>query len=412
LTTSSLFHKSELPGGLRVVTERVPGVRSVALGIWVTVGSRHETEETSGISHFIEHMAFKGTQTRSALDIARTIEQGGGYVNAFTGKELTCFFVHVLDEQLPTAVDILSDILANSVFEPEAMGREKQVILDEIRDMEDSPDEVIHELFAQAVFEPHSLARSILGPPANITRFTREDLLRFIQTHYSPDRVLVAAAGRVDHRTLTRLIREKLRLPAGEPSSDGGTPAPMVAKKKSQQRAIQQAHVCVGGRGFRYRDKRRYTLSVLNTVLGGGMSSRLFQNIREKYGIAYSIYSFADLLSDTGLIGIYFATDASRVEKALELVAKEIRALKEDALKSTELHGIKTQLKGNIMLGLEQVANRMNRVARAEIYLEKYADIAELSRKIDAVTARQIRDLTNELFREENLTTVILEPNQ
>ncbi|MFH1011004.1 MAG: pitrilysin family protein, partial [bacterium] len=336
---------------------------------------------------------------------------GGGYVNAFTGKELTCFYVHVLDEQLPTAVDILSDILANSLFDSAAMDREKQVILDEIRDVQDSPDELSHELFIQAVFEPHSLARPILGLPENILRFTREHLLDFIQTHYSPPRVLVAAAGQVDHRTLTRLIREKLTLPPGESCSDGGTPAPMVVKKRLQQRAIQQAHVCVGGRALPYRDKRRYPLSVLNTALGGGMSSRLFQNIREKHGIAYSIYSFADLLSDTGLIGVYYATDASRVDKALELVMNEFRALKEKPLTPVELQGIKTQLKGNIMLALEQVPNRMNRVAKTEIYLGDYVDIAEISRQIDAVTSRQVRDLTHELFDEENLTTMILEPN-
>jgi len=396
---------------VRIVTERMPWVRSVALGVWVTVGSRHETQETSGISHFIEHMAFKGTRNHTALDIARTIEQGGGYVNAFTGKELTCFYVHVLDEQLPTAVEILSDIMANSLFEPEAMGREKRVILDEIRDIEDSPDELIHELFTQAVFEPHSLARPILGSPENIMKFSRDDLLRFIGTHYSPDRVLVAAAGRVDHRGLTRLIREKLRFPAGAPFSNGGTPTPAVPRRISQERAIQQTHVCIGGLGLRFRDKRRYALSVLNTVLGGGMSSRLFQNIREKHGIAYSIYSFADLLSDTGIVGVYFATDAARVEQALELVTKELHSLREIPMKTTELHGIKTQLKGNIMLGLEQVSNRMNRVAKTEIHLGEFVDLAEISRQIDAVTSRQVRNLTNELFDEKKFITMILEPN-
>jgi predicted Zn-dependent peptidase len=291
------------------------------------------------------------------------------------------------------------------------MEKEKRVILDEIRDVEDSPDELAHELFTKAVFEPHSLARPILGSPENVMRFSRDDLLRFIGTHYSPNRVLVAAAGRVDHRELTRLAKEKLRFPAGAPFSNGGVPTPAASRRLSQKRHIQQAHVCIGGLGMRFRDKRRYALSVLSTVLGGGMSSRLFQNIREKYGIAYSIYSFADMLSDTGVVGIYFATDAGRVEQALELVAKELCALRDFPLKAEELHGIKTQLKGNIMLGLEQVPNRMNRLAKTEIYLGEFIDLADICRQVDAVTSRQVRNLTNELFDEKNLITLILEPN-
>lgn len=410
MTNTSLYHKTELPGGLRIVSEQMPSVRSVALGIWVTVGSRHETETTSGISHFIEHMAFKGTQNRSALDIARAIEQGGGYVNAFTGKELTCFFVHVLDEQLPTAIEILSDILANSLFAPEEIEKEKQVILDEIRDLEDSPDELTHERFARALFAPHSLSRPILGSPQNVSSFTRDDLIQFIGSHYVPNRVVVAAAGNVDHNRLIELVEAKLKLPKGVPEPDGVVPSAVASKIAREQRAIQQAHVCLGGRGLKYRDDRRYALSVLVTALGGGMSSRLFQNIREKHGMTYAIYAFADMLSDTGVLGVYLATDASRVDKAIELVHKELYDLRQTSLLSDDLKGVKTQLKGNIMLGLEQVSNRMNRVAKMEIYLGKPVDLAEISQRIDAVTERQVKDLADELFNEEKLITIILEP--
>ncbi len=388
----------------------MPGVRSVALGIWVTVGSRHETEATSGISHFIEHMAFKGTKNRSALDIARAIEQGGGYVNAFTGKELTCFFVHVLDEQLPTAIEILSDILANSLYAAEEIEKEKQVILDEIRDLEDSPDELTHERFARALFASHSLSRPILGSPQNVSSFTREDLLQFIGSHYVPNRIVVAAAGSVDHDRLIELVEAKLQLPKGMPEPDGVIPSAAASKQIREQRAIQQAHVCLGGRGLKYRDDRRYVLSVLVTALGGGMSSRLFQNIREKHGMAYAIYSFADMLSDTGVLGVYLATDASRVDKAIELVHKELRDLRNVPLLQDDLKGVKTQLKGNIMLGLEQVSSRMNRVAKMEIYLGKPVGLAEISRRIDAVTESQVQDLADELFNEEKLITIILEP--
>lgn len=382
----------------------------MALGIWVTVGSRHEAEETSGISHFIEHMAFKGTRNRSAFDIARTIEQGGGYVNAFTGKELTCFYVHVLDEQLPMAMDILADILANSLFEPAQMDKEKQVILDEIRDLEDSPDELTHELFTRALFQPHSLARPILGSPENVLRFTRDDLLQFIRAHYAPDRVLVAAAGRVNHQGLVRLVQDKLQLQSEGSRPDGNVPPPLEPGEIREQRAIQQAHVCVGGRGLRYSDERRYVIFVLNTVLGGGMSSRLFQNVREKHGIAYAIYSFADLLSDTGVAGVYFATDGSRVDKAFELVMAELRTLRELPVGADDLQGVKTQVKGNTMLALESVATRMNRLAKMELYLGRFVDLEETGRCIDAVTGRQVQDLADELFSEDNLVTMILEP--
>ncbi len=388
----------------------MPGVRSVALGIWVTVGSRHEAEDTSGISHFIEHMAFKGTRNRSALDIARAIEQGGGYVNAFTGKELTCFYVHVLDEQLPMAMDILADILANSLFEPAQMDREKQVILDEIRDLEDSPDELSHELFTRALFKPHSLARPILGSPENVLRFTRDDLVQFIRAHYAPDRVLVAAAGRVNHRELVRLVQDKLQLQSEGSRPDGNVPPPLEPGEIREQRAIQQAHVCVGGRGLRYSDERRYVIFVLNTALGGGMSSRLFQNVREKHGIAYAIYSFADLLSDTGVAGVYYATDGSRVDKAFELVMAELRALRESPIAADDLQGVKTQVKGNTMLALESVATRMNRLAKMELHLGRFVDLEETGRCIDAVTGRQVQDLADELFSEDNLITMILEP--
>lgn len=412
MTSSSLYQKTELPNGLRVISELMPGVRSVALGVWVTVGSRHETEETNGISHFIEHMAFKGTRNRSALDIARAIEQGGGYVNAFTGKELTCFYVHVLDEQLPMAVDILSDILVNSLFDPAEMEKEKRVILDEIRDVEDTPDELTHERFHRALFDPHALGRPILGSPQNVLGFTRDDLLHFINRHYVPGRILFAAAGHVDHSELTELVREKMQLSSGNSQPDNCTEPPALTPRKiREQRAIQQAHVCLGGRGLKYRDERRFVLSVLSTTLGGGMSSRLFHNIREKLGIAYAIYSFADLLSDTGHIGVYLATDASRIDQAIDLVLKELRVMREEPMNSEDLQGVKTQLKGNVMLGLEQVSNRMHRLGKSEVYLGKFVDLTEICHRVDAVTSNQIRDLANELFKEENLVTMIVEPN-
>ncbi|RPH93955.1 insulinase family protein [candidate division KSB1 bacterium] len=406
----SQYHKTKLPDGLRIVTENIPGVHSAALGIWIEVGSRHESESENGISHFIEHMAFKGTKTRTAFDIARSIERGGGYVNAFTSKELTCFHVHVLDEQLDEALDILSDILLNSMYDPQEMEKEKQVILDEIRDHEDMPDDVAHERFVRALFEPHPLARPILGPPANVRAFTRNGLLKFVKRNYVPARILVAAAGHVNHAHLVRRVRSILEF-----GRDNHFPAEkrmgrLTSRLDRHHRAIQQAHMVLGTRALSYGDRERFTLSVMNTILGGGMSSRLFQNIREKHGVAYSVYSFAEMFGDTGLWGVYLATDPDRVDRAREMVLNELRIIRETPLTKHELEGVKTQLKGSVMLSLESVSNRMMRLGRMELYLGRYHSLEDVSRQIDAVTTRKVQDLANELLTEKKLVTTIVEP--
>ena len=385
-------------------------MHSAALGIWVNVGSRHEASAENGISHFIEHMAFKGTKTRSALEIARTIEQGGGFINAFTGRELTCFYVHVLDERLPQAFDILSDILANSIYDTTEIEKEKQVILDEIRDHEDMPDDVAHEFFVKEVFGKHSLARPILGSPENVKSFTRDTLLSFIEQHYVPSGVLVAAAGNISHTQLVKLVKEKLaflpsrKRPASEKISG------LIARTRRFGRPIQQAHMVIGGRGLSFGSRERFTLSVMNTILGGGMSSRLFQNIREKHGIAYSVYSFSEALGDTGLVGVYLATDTNRLSRARDMVLDEFRQLRDISVSTEEIEGVKTQIKGNIMLGLESVSNRMMRLARLEIYLGKYLTLEEVSAHIDAVTPARIRTVARELLADDRLVTVIVEP--
>lgn len=404
------YQKTVLPSGMRVVTERIPNVRSASLGVWVNVGSRNESSRNNGISHFIEHMAFKGTSTRSALDIARTIEKGGGYINAFTSKELTCFYVHVLDERLPIALQILADILRDSVYDPAEMEKEKQVILDEIRDHEDMPDDVAHEKFVASLFASHPLAMPILGPPENVRGFTRERLLEFIRRQYLPRRVVVAAAGNIRHERVLKQVEQLLdfrnngSLPSEKPV---GRMRPAVDRNS---RPIQQAHMVIGTRGLPYADRSRFTLTVLNTILGGGMSSRLFQNIRERHGVAYSIYSFAEMLKDTGLWGVYVATDKSRVDRARELVLAELAALRERPVPAEEIAGVKLQIKGNMMLGLENVSSRMMRLARMEIYLKRFHTLDDIAAQIDAVTARKVRDLAAAMFDERNLITTIVEP--
>ncbi len=397
---------------MRVITEKISGVHSAALGVWVTVGSRHETAEDNGISHFIEHMAFKGTKTRSALEISRTIEQGGGFINAFTGRELTCFYVHVLDERMPQALDILADILANSVYDAAEIEKEKQVILDEIRDHEDMPDDVAHEYFVKEVFARHPLARPILGSPTNVRSFTRDSLVDFIERHYVPSGMVIAAAGNVSHRELVKMVKDKFQF-----TSRAKRPAmerlPGLAPQMHRYaRPIQQAHMVMGGRGLSFSSKERFTLSVMNTILGGGMSSRLFQNIREKHGIAYSVYSFSEALGSAGLVGVYLATDSDRVQRAREMVLDEFRRLRETPLTKTEIEGVKTQIKGNIMLGLESVSNRMMRLARLEIYLHKYLTLEDVSGHIDSVTPGRVKTLANDLLDENRLVTIIVEPER
>ncbi len=411
MVKTSLYQKSTLPTGIRLVTEKIPSVRSAALGIWVTVGSRHESEQLNGISHFIEHMAFKGTASHSAMEIAKTIERGGGHINAFTGKELTCFYVHVLDEQLPTATGILCDILQNSLYEPAEMEKEKQVILDEIRDHEDMPDDVVHEQFVGLVFKDHPIARPILGSPKNVKSFSRDDILGFMKEHYDPHRIVVAAAGNVKHAQLEKMISAAL-LVKGKKQRAGAQPIrPLEPTFQRKSRAIQQAHMLTGGRGLPYNSRDRITVSMLTTVLGGGMSSRLFQNIREKHGIAYAVYSYVDALSDTGYYGVYLATDKKRVDRAREMVMAELKDLQDRPLTTSELNEIKIQYKGGLMLGLENTSSRMMRLARMEIYQGRFVPLDEISEKIDAVTPKRIQVMANLLYDPKNIVTALLEPN-
>ncbi len=406
------YKKTRLPGGVRIVTEKIPGVRSVSLGVWVTVGSRYETPSENGISHFIEHMAFKGTPSLSALDIAKTIERGGGMINAFTSKELTCYYVHVLDERLQEAVGILADVLSNSVYDPLEIEKEKQVVLDEIRDHEDMPDDVVHEKFVSQLYGNHGVGRPILGSPQNVKSFSRQDLLKYIGRHYTADRIVVAAAGNISHARIVELVKQKLRLGARSKAAKLTKVGKLIRTSKRYPRPIQQAHLVVGTRGLPYGSLDRFTLSVMNTVLGGGMSSRLFQNIREKHGVAYSIYSFTESLADTGLMGVYLATDAPRLDKARKLVLQEFKTLRDTPISHNELDGVKTQLKGNIMLGLESVSSRMMRLGRMEVYLGRYHSLQDVSKQIDMVTSARVQKLANRLLTDDRLITAVVEPER
>lgn len=398
MKNNSPVRKTTTDTGVRVVTERMDDVRSVAIGIWFETGSRDEPRRLAGISHFLEHMLFKGTRKRSALRIAREIEQVGGYLNAFTSKEITAYYAHLLDEHLPLAVDTLSDMASNSLFSEKTIAREQGVVLEEISGYEDTPDDVVHEDFSRLVFGNHSLGRPVLGTRKTVSSFTRDDLVDYWSNHYTPKRVLVAATGAVDHDKLVKLVEKKLNLPGnGKPRTLKS--APVVDEMEHHRRKeIVQAHLCLGGRGLSYRDDRRYAYFVMNTVLGGGMSSRLFQRVRERNGLAYSIYTFNETYHDSGLFGIYAGLEERQVARAEAMIREEMRKIIEKPLSRAELKRAKDQLKGGLTLGLENVSARMNRLARMELYLGRYHPLDHLLEGIDSVTQDDIQQVASDLM--------------
>ncbi|MBL7192189.1 insulinase family protein [bacterium] len=406
------YKKSILDSGARLVTEKIPTVRSVSLGVWVDAGGRDETLETQGLTHFLEHMIFKGTKNRSALEIALEIESLGGHINAFTGKEMTCFFVQMLDENIGTALEVLADIMANSLFRPEDMVKEKTVILEEIKNLEDSPDDLIYDYLISEVYPAHSLGYPILGTPDTVQSFTAEHLLNLIKNSYTSDKIVIAAAGNIEHDNLCELIEKHFSFIPGNPRNNSQKLPDFIPGRKVWERPISQAHICIGTRAFPYKDDRKFQLLVLNAILGGGMSSRLFQSIRETFGYAYSVYSFAESLSDTGMFGVYMGTDKNKIEPAADLVLKEFKRLCTEPLHSSELSRIKNQLKGNLMLGLESTSSRMNRLAKMEVYLQQFVTLEDLINNINQVSAEQVLEVANELFHDSRLFTVIFTPTE
>ena len=408
--TESEFKKTILDNGIRLVTERIPSVRSVSIGVWLTVGSSNESKRTNGISHFIEHMMFKGTQKREAVDIATSLESVGGHLNAFTGREVTCYYAHILDEHLPTAVEILADILINSVFDPSEIEKEKKVIIEELNALEETPEERIHDLFVSDLFPDHPLGLSVIGSRENIRRFKREDLFEYVHKHYTTDRMVVAAAGNVVHEELLGLVERYFRDLDRAGTSQKVVPTHPVHGHNIVEDGSIQAHICLGTQSYSYRDQRKFGLLVLNTLLGSGMSSRLFQNVREKHGLAYSIYSYIDFFCHTGMFGVYVGTDQNKIDSSLDLINAELRRLTREPVPEAELERTKSQLKGNLMLGLESTSSRMNRLAKMEIYLNKYFTLDDTLTEIDRVTQDDVLNVANELFQEERLFTTVLKP--
>jgi predicted Zn-dependent peptidase len=411
---ASTYQKTILPNGFRVVSEELPHVRSVSVGIWIDVGSRDESASTNGISHFIEHMVFKGTTTRSVRDIARSLESVGGYLNAFTGKEHTCYYARVLDENTELAVDVLSDLTMNATFPPKDLEKEKGVVIEELKNTEDDPDDIIHDYFDKILFGDHPLGFPVIGTEANVRSFTRNSLQRHVRSHYVPGRMILAGAGNISHEELVSLAEKyfgerKSRLRGG--SNVRHKPHGIRPRRKEYKKQIQQAHVCIGTQAWGIKSKHRYPILVMNTLLGDGMSSRLFQNIREKYGFAYSVYSYATLMSDAGVFSAYIGTDRAHVETSTELILREFKKLRTTPVSRAELNRTKAQLKGSMMLSLESIPNRMMRLGTSELYFQDVKPIDSILKQIDDVKQDEVQAVANSLFREELLSKVVIQPD-
>lgn len=410
MNQKNFYNKSILSNGVRLVTEKIPTVRSVALGVWVNVGGRDETEANQGISHFLEHMIFKGTKKRSQYDIALEIESVGGAINAMTMNELTCFHVHMLDENIDRGINVLSDIVNNSIFPEPEIAKEKFVVIEEIKGQEDEPGDLIFDYFSSEVFKGHPLGLPILGTRETVSSFTSNDIRKFIDENYTSDRIVIAAAGNIEHDELKDSLENSFNFPAPENKRSTSPPGRVGPAKKSWERPIKQAHIITGCRSYKYTDAQKYPYFLLANLLGGGMSSRLFQSIREKHGLAYAVYSFSETLSDTGMFGVYIGADKVNVDHVLELTYKELDKLSKEPLTTDELLRIKNQLKGNLMLGLESTSSRMHRLAKMEVYLNNFVTLDEVINKIDKVTSEQIMQVAENLARPEEQITVIFIP--
>ncbi len=403
-----MVERSELTNGIRVVSERMDGVPSVTLGIWVENGSRFERPDQAGISHFLEHLLFKGTPTRSAAQIAEEIDSLGGVLNAFTGKECTCYYVRVLSEHFEIASDVLGDIFLRSVFDPDEIERERGVVLQEISQGEDTPDEFIHDVFNQHYWRDHPLGLPICGSSETVSGFQREDFTSFLADRYRPDRIVVAAAGNLHHADLLAWVEREFGGLGGKTSTADERPPEVHRGVVSVDKALEQVHLCVGTPGVAQGSEERYAAYLLNTALGGGMSSRLFQEIREKRGRAYSVYSFLSCYRDTGYLGVYAGTSAEWVDEVLDVVGRELDDVARNGLTAAELQRSKNQLKGGMLLGLETSDSRMTRLAKNEIYLGEHFPIDEVARRIDETTNDQVLEFAERLTRSESTALAVL----
>ena len=409
MNTQRNLRRTVLPNGLIVLTERMEHVRSVAMGVWIKSGSRCEAPETNGISHFVEHMVFKGTRSRSSLQIAREMDSIGGNLDAFTGKETICFNVKSLADHVPIALDVLTDLVLYPTFASTEIERERGVILEEIKIDEDNPDVLVHELFTQNFWKDHPLGKPILGTTLTVGRLDQQKLFEYHAGRFRGGNMVFSAAGDLEHDQFVDTIAKKFTpLAPGEPAYETQTPQASARILLQNKKALEQVQLCLGVPAPPITDDNRFATLILNTILGGGMSSRLFQTIREERGLAYAIYSDLSPYSDTGSLCVYAGTSAGKALEVVELVMAEFRNLKENPLSEEELRRGKDQLKGNILMGLESSNSRMANLARQEMYFHQFFTAEEVIARIEAVTAEQIQGMAKRLFVPDRIAITLL----
>jgi predicted Zn-dependent peptidase len=403
--------KYVLENGLTVLHQRNPNSRAFCVGVWTLTGSRDERKGEEGLCHFLEHMLFRGTTSRTAFQIGQEIEQTGGVLDAFTSKENMCIYAQVLEDHRMVAIELIGDLLTNPLFSPEHVSLERQVVSQEISDVMDAPDDLIHDLFASTVFPDHPLGRPILGYPESVDGFTRQDLKRFARRTFKTSNLVVAVCGNISARELLDACRRLFDFPAGPVNRSRSQLKPSVPERRSIRRKLHQQHVCIGSRTCSYVEDRRFPLMTLTTLVGGGTSSRLFQRIREEMGLAYSVYTYSDLSRDTGLTGTYMAVHPRNAGRAIEAVLDEFRRIRDGEVPQAELDDTKEQLKGRILLGLETSIDRMMRMARSEMYYGRQISEKELIRRIHAVSLDDIHEIASMTLDADDLSVVSLGPS-
>ncbi|MBI4477836.1 MAG: insulinase family protein [Acidobacteria bacterium] len=402
--------RDRLGNGAKLLTEAMPHVRSVSVGVWLTRGSRDEPAELGGIAHFVEHMLFKGTTTRSAEDIAQEIDSIGGQADAFTAKEYASYYIKVLDEHLPLAIDLLADIVLHPAFSEEDVQKEKKVVLEEIKMVEDTPDDLVHELFNERFWPDHPLGRPILGTPETVEALTQHSLREYFASAYTADNVVIAAVGNIDHQRVSDLV-ERAFAALPRTGRHVATPPPVaIPHVLNRTKELEQSHICLGVSAYPQDHDRRYATHVLNTILGGSMSSRLFQNVRERRGLAYSVFSGVGAFRDTGAVTIYAGCANDAVDEVIGVIVDELRTLKNAPVPAGELRRAKDHLKGSIMLSLESTSSRMSNLARQEIYFDRQYSLDETLAGFEQVTTEDIRHVAEDLFTTGALGGTVLGP--
>ena len=405
----SRYKKTVLPNGVRIITETIPHVKSFSLGFWFNVGSRDENAKNNGISHVIEHMLFKGTTSRTSKQIAEEVEACGGYLNAFTSKEHTCYYGRGLEEHLETTFDVLSDMIQNPLFKTTELKRETKVIIDELNDIEDSPEELIFDKFEERLYEGNTLEQPVIGTAKNIGSFTSQNLFEYLRDNYTSNRLTISASGSITHGEIIELTNKYLNNHLGQSQLiREANDIKIINGINVIEKEIQQVHTIVGRSSFGFNNPDRLKLLLLSQILGEGSSSRLFQSLRERNGIAYQVNTFLNSFNDISSFGVYFSTNSKMVDKALNLITKEFKKLREKKISSKELSRAKESFKGNLLLSLENTSNRMIRMAQSELYFGRVVPTDEVIKKIDAFTRENMIDIANEILREDSFIKLII----